>query len=55
MGVIGSPWKLYVEPNTKEIFYHNFETDEQLTWGNITEKGESHCGGVEEKSGHGWT
>ena len=38
MGVTGSPWRLYVEPNTKEIFYHNFDTDEQLTWGNIEEK-----------------
>jgi len=26
MGVTGSPWRLYVEPNTKEIYYHNFET-----------------------------
>ena len=38
MGVTGSPWRLYVEPNTKEIFYHNFDTDEQLTWGNIEDK-----------------
>ena len=30
MGVTGSPWRLYVEPNTKEIFYHNFDTDEQV-------------------------
>jgi len=26
MGVTGSPWRIYVEPNTKEIYYHNFET-----------------------------
>ena len=25
-------------PHTQEIFYHNFETDEQLTWGNITDR-----------------
>ena len=31
MGVTGSPWRLYVEPNTKEIFYHNFDTDEQVS------------------------
>jgi len=30
MGVIGSPWKLYVDPIQDVICYHNFDTDEKI-------------------------
>jgi hypothetical protein len=37
MGIPGSPWRVYVDPSTKEIYYQNFDTGEQISWINYKE------------------
>jgi hypothetical protein len=38
MGVRGSPWRLYIDPNSKLIIYRNFGLNEDITWANADDK-----------------
>lgn len=38
MGVVGSPWKIYIDPTEDVICYHNFETNEKVLEYTMTDK-----------------